>query len=147
MKKAEKIKYFLVITLVAFLMNTLLPFFAVYNLPQAVASEQEQSSAKEMASLFGEKVLICTSEGFKWVSGTDLQSGKEKPKPHPQYKCPLCYVAAHGMKHAMPAMAVELVYAPVEQKLAYVFPASETVQERLFIRNYPSRAPPAFIIA
>lgn len=72
----------------ALMLNALLPFFAVHRLP---------ANAAHLSSAFGEKILICTGEGFKWVNLADLQSGKEKPKPHANDKCPLCFAAAHGM--------------------------------------------------
>ncbi len=75
----------------------MLPFFAVYNPPV------ENTQAKQLSALFGEQILICTDAGFKWVKLADLLSGKEKPEPHPDYKCPLCYIASHGMKALAPA--------------------------------------------
>ena len=91
------------IALFAFLLNALLPFFAVYDVPA------HQSAAKEISSLFGDKVLICSGDGFKWVKWEDLQSGKEQHTPPSHYKCPLCYVAAHGMKDMVTPDAVALV--------------------------------------
>jgi len=81
------------ITLLAFLLNVILPFLAVYNVPTADAL------AKQASSSFGEKVLICTLTGFKWVTWEDLQNGSEEHAPHPDYKCALCYLAAHGLKN------------------------------------------------
>lgn len=90
----------------ALLLHMVLPFFATYQVPAQVA-------AKNMASIFGEKLLLCTSEGFRLVKWEDIVSGKEKPKTHTQYQCPLCYVAAHGQWIASPAMPAIATALPV----------------------------------
>ena len=66
--------------------GTLLPFFATYN-----------HSATPPSSIFGEKVLICTGEGFAWVKWADLLAGKTPVKPHKDFSCPLCYLAASSL--------------------------------------------------
>ena len=90
MRKFFNTRFYTLLTLLAFSINTILPFFAVYN----VAANE----ASHVSSLFGEKILICSGEGFRWVKLADLQSGKEKPKPHSGDQCPLCYAANHGLK-------------------------------------------------
>lgn len=64
--------------------NTLLPFFATYS---------STTPPSGLAALFGEKVLVCTGDGFVWVKWEDLASGKAPVKPHKSYFCPLCYIA------------------------------------------------------
>lgn len=141
MKKAIKLRYFSFLTLFAFLMNVMLPFFAVYDVQQALASQSAESSSEEMSSLFGEKVLICTSDGFKWVSWKDLQNGKEQPKPHPQYQCALCYVAAHGIKSTVPAQEIAIVYHQSVQYISYYFSDVTTISQ-FAGRGFLTRAPP-----
>jgi hypothetical protein len=141
MKKAIKFRYISLITLIAFLMNVMLPFFAVYDVGQAMASEAEKSSIEEMSSVFGDKILICTSDGFKLVSIEDLQSGKEQPTPHPQYKCVLCYVAAHGTKHAVSAQQVALIYHRHLQYISYSL-INDTIISSIYTRGFQTRAPP-----
>ncbi|NBX03312.1 MAG: hypothetical protein EBR02_04500 [Alphaproteobacteria bacterium] len=68
----------------AVIFSAFLPFFATYS---------EKVAPSGLASIFGEKVLICTSEGFKWAKWEDLQSGKSPVKHHKNYSCPLCYLA------------------------------------------------------
>lgn len=141
MKKANTLRYFSLLTFVAFLMNVMLPFFAVYNVQQTLASEVTESSNEKMSFLFGEKVLICTSDGFKWVSREDLQNGKEQPKPHPQYQCALCYVAVHGIKNAVPMQEIAIVYHQNIQYISYYFSDITTISQ-FAGRGFLTRAPP-----
>ena len=65
-------------------LHMLLPFFATYT---------DKAPPSGLASIFGEKVLMCTSEGFVWVKLEDLLAGKAPVKPHTSYFCPLCFIA------------------------------------------------------
>ncbi|PIR39825.1 MAG: hypothetical protein COV35_00570 [Alphaproteobacteria bacterium CG11_big_fil_rev_8_21_14_0_20_39_49] len=141
MRKAIKFRYISLITLVAFLMNVMLPFFAVYDMQHAMAAEAEKSSIDSMSSLFGDKILICTSDGFKLVSLEDLQNGKERPTPHPEYKCALCYVAANGIKHVVPAQEVALLYQQSIQYISYSF-RNDAEISAISTRGFQTRAPP-----
>lgn len=141
MKKAINFRYISLITLLAFLMNVMLPFFAVYDVQQAMAAEAKKSSTEEMSSVFGKKILICTSDGFKLVSIEDLQDGKEQPTPHPEYKCALCYVAAHGTKHIVPDQEVVLAYQQSIQYISYSF-VNDAVISGISTRGFLTRAPP-----
>ena len=88
----NKIHPYPLLLILAFIINAILPFFAVYNL------SADHTEARRLSSVFGEQIIICTGDGFKWVKLADLQSGKEKPTPHSDTKCPLCYAARHGLK-------------------------------------------------
>lgn len=131
-------------TALAFLLNVLLPFFAVYNVSRAEAAEPYPPSA--LSAMFGEKLLICTADGFKWVNAADLQNGKETPTPHPEFKCAACYVAAHGIK-TPPAVGVA-----IPQHLAAIhvfiphFSPPTAIRSTLFLHGRHSRAPPASMI-
>jgi hypothetical protein len=115
-------------------LHALLPFFAVYHWP-------DRPAATRMAALFGETVLLCTSDGFRLVRWEDLQSGKEKPAPHQQYQCPLCYIAAQG-QFIQPLWAAAV--SPPQVSQAFSFPAAEGVfsSERHW-RKLRTRSPPA----
>ncbi len=60
---------------------------------------------RHLASVFGERIFICTGDSFKWVTLSDVQGGKEKQSPHSDIKCPLCYAASHGLKALPPSTA------------------------------------------
>ena len=139
MKTSKRIRYISAITLFTFFINVMLPFYAVYDIPKALASEQ--LDANQNASLFGEKILICTAEGFKLVSLADLQSGKEQPKKHPQYKCALCYAAAHGTNHIVDVQEAEHIYYGNYRSIAYKF-SNYIIASQLSSRDVNTRAPP-----
>jgi hypothetical protein len=130
-------RYYSLLTAIAFLINVMLPFYAVYNIPQA--------SAKEASSLFGDKILICTADGFKWFSWQDLQSGKEQPKPHSQFKCPVCYVAVHGVKHTLPQSNIELGYDSFSYKVQFQLSLAEVFTPPYFLSGRLGRAPPVVV--
>jgi len=72
--------------------NTLLPFFAFYS-DAAKTSVQPPS----LASVFGDKILICTGDGFALVKWQDLLAGKVPVHQHKSYACALCYIAANTL--------------------------------------------------
>lgn len=134
----RNIRHIARITLLAFLLNAVLPFFAVYDVPT------HQAFAKEMSSLFGEKVLICTGEGFKWVKWEDLQSGKEKHNPDSHYKCPLCYLAAHGLKDIITPDTMTL--ASVENGESGIAGYDYRPAAFYLRSSLHNRAPPSFLL-
>lgn len=78
------------LTLLAFLLSAVVPFYATYAAPASAVTQPTDSSP------FGDKILLCTANGFSWVSIADLKDGKA-PQPDPGYKCPLCYLAGKGI--------------------------------------------------
>ena len=143
MKKTFKKRLLICLTTAALLLNALLPFYAVYD-SRALAAKL--TAAAETQSLFSfpdDKILICTSEGFKWVTQDDLQNGGEQPAQHPLIKCPLCYLAVFGVKQSLPSVtasldrvpsAVDDILHPGGHHLPHASPAQH---------SYHSRAPPA----
>lgn len=123
--------------LMAFVMNVFLPFFAIYNTPSEQAIGQ-----KELSSLFGEKILICTTDGFKWVTWEELRNQKHRPTPGDHYKCPLCYLAAHGVKDVLPASAPVSPFVFSVAVLSPPFAQPHGLRGRLLLSGSLSRAPP-----
>ena len=122
------------------MVHTLLPFFAVYQLPAI-------PDAKNLTSLFGDKILLCSPGGFRFVSVKDLMSGKEHPQPHKQYQCALCYVAAHGQL-IKPVLSAS---APASGQVVYqivlpLVPKSIQFSERDWQKRR-TRSPPAAFTA
>ena len=131
----KNIRHIALVALFAFLLNVMLPFFAVYD------TTGNQASAKQMASLFGEKLLICTGDGFKWVKWEDIEKEGKHHKPS-GYQCALCYLAAHGTKDFTTPGGIGLAhdlevattkYAIYDYRLAALHTQSP----------FSSRAPPA----
>lgn len=121
--------------MIAFVLNAIVPFFAVYNLPT------NDAQASELSSVFGEKILICTSDGFKWISLKDLQNGKDLPKHNSRYKCALCYVAHKTDKKLAASEVVASFIQPYV--VTYKFPPrSEHITHQSFDSTAHPRAPP-----
>ncbi|MCE3232229.1 MAG: hypothetical protein K0R98_486 [Rickettsiaceae bacterium] len=135
MKKSAH-RYIVLITALAFIVNIMLPFYAIYSLPA--------NDTKQLSSIFGDKVLICTSDGFKWFSWEDIQSGKEKPKTHEQIKCPVCYVAAHSTNHTFVAQNVEFLYSPEVELLKFRLSLNNNFISQISFSGKQSRAPPYY---
>lgn len=124
---------------VALAFNTLLPFFAVYS--NSITSSVAAPST--LASLFGEKVLICTGDGFALVKWTDLLAGKTPVKQHKSYFCPLCYIAANAIGKVLLLAAVIIILLTRERtaglSLAFLY-ASRL--KPIACSTTRSRAPP-----
>lgn len=130
----------LLLTLFAFFVNILLPFAAVYNPSSAQAAQKIEKSA-----LFGEKILICTADGFKWVTWEELEQKQGKhpgPGEKQHYECPLCYIAAHATKDFLPATQVIFTYTITEKQQARLNFSDDVLQSRFSAYAYQSRAPP-----
>lgn len=133
MKRQRFLSLFAGLTL---LVGTLVPFFATYQIPSA--------NAKHAASIFGEKILLCTSEGFRLVSWEDLQNGKEKHKPHQDYQCGACYVAGHGTGIKLDAPQAGAVSAQLAQHHFHVSDGISAVEHWQKLRT---RSPPLSFVA
>jgi len=131
LKKRSSSRLLTLFIIVAFCVNSLLPFFATYTLPTDL-----QTRTTPLLSIAG-KILLCTESGFQWVSLKSLQQSQhhsqhQHTEHHSQqtnspYKCAICYLVAHGIKdftfknsaslyHAFPAIAlsfsVEITHSP-----------------------------------
>lgn len=143
MKKAVKTRILSFLMILTFLGNVFLPYFAVYNVQQAQAYEQSGSS-----SLFGEKILICTVGGFKWVTWNELKQEFELAENVPlepsqqHYECPTCYVSAHATKHFLPATNIVFSHTLPEQQQTHRDFVETNNKSRFASCKYQSRAPP-----
>ena len=120
--------------LIAFLLNALLPFYTTYGMPA------QRSSAD------GQTVLICTSDGYKYVSLADLQHEKEKPSPLSHYKCVLCFLGAHGLNHLSLPDAIALE-TPHQTTLANHTIEIQSIAATEWKSSPYSRAPPLSLIS
>jgi hypothetical protein len=134
-KFLRKNKIITVFAALAFLLHTLLPFFAIYQFPANI-------EAKTNTSLFGDKVLLCTAEGFKLVSWDELLKGKQEHKPHKQYKCALCYAAAHGQGLKPQSVDGLAALFHVEVKLSKFHRQKHIAIDEAEWRSFLTRSPP-----
>lgn len=93
----RRLAFFLVLAL---LVQALLPFAATYHV------------AERNTSIFGDKVLLCTAEGFRWVSWEELQQQETAPESHGQYQCGACYLAAHNTSADAKAVTLDASAPP-----------------------------------
>lgn len=133
MKKFGILRYLSAVTLIAFLLSATLPFFASYNI----------SSSNLDTSLFGDKILICTVDGFKWVNLEDLQND-DLPKAHPDYECALCVVASNDSKDYAPSKVSNFAYHINYKSIKY-YSVSSYQEQQLYLSSNHSRAPPTII--
>lgn len=134
-------------TLVAFTLNVLLPFLVLYTIPSSALAlglpetAQTQNRPADVLSPRDDQVLICTPEGVKWVSVSELDTDGDEPSGKGQIVCPICYTAAHGSQHIL---SPGLVYAVVVRTSKFVHPeiAYTTPTYRRHYRAFLSRAPP-----
>lgn len=134
-----------VVTLLAFLLNALLPFYALYSVEaaqSALLAQQQAKQTQDEASLFGDKVFICTADGFKWVSWAELQNSQKQPKEHPQYKCALCYVAAQSTHTALPTGAIAIIPRPLLTQVTFASHISYRPLPQMHRAGHLTRAPP-----
>lgn len=126
-------------TLIAFLFSAVVPFFAVYELPE------DHAQQAELASIFGDRILICTENGFEWVSLADLRQGEHQPHADSHLKCGLCYFTAKGgAHHQLSAVALSLD-VPLNRALREHFPYAAPVLTPVFLQTVASRAPPVLV--
>ena len=101
MKKLTNNPYLSFLLVVAFVIKIMLPFWAVNHIVQAIEPFEDSVldivSFDEGASNKG-KILLCTGNGFKWVSLQSLLEEEEQPqKQHTHYDCALCYASCHHL--------------------------------------------------
>ena len=123
-------------TAAAFLLQLLVPFYAVYGV-----SEAHAKAALENPEMFGDKVLICTRDGFQYVSWETLAEDEEtRNSQHRNLQCPTCYVQAKDMHMDAPQPYVlKPILAP--QPLSIAPHTAAMITERT-LRAHAPRAPP-----
>lgn len=136
-------KILIAVTLVALLFQLTIPFFAFYPAGANAFSQKQQ-----IDSIFGDKVFICTAEGFRWISSAELMELNNTPStPHDQQiECALCFLhaktAATKPHAALNAIAL-LLPSPTQRETPW-FNALPSYTPRLDQTPSPTRAPPLF---
>jgi len=132
--------YFTRLVLIAFLLNLALPFMAFYPASQTISTAPQS----ELTSLLGERMLICTANGFEWVSWAELEQHSAPDSPHPQYQCSACYVTANSYQFASASLSmVGLVWGPHPASIRAIPARHFAIHFAKFSPLVPqSRAPP-----
>ncbi len=137
--------------LLAVLLGNLLPFFGSGNLGaqarQTIAAIEASDKAEETADLLGEKVLICTANGFKWVTWKELAEQGQVPQRHQIPQCPLCVLYAATAALTGAERIATPLYQPVMRQLGFVTLAAALPAITSTNVRHLTRAPPAFSIA
>ena len=149
MRKTYKDNNLIWLLLVAFLLNVVTPAYALSEFQQAgveqayerVSEQTGEAGFSATASLLGDKILICTGNGFKWISLSDPQDAPPN-EVHPQFKCPLCYVSAHDLKIPLISQVLAIADVPVlVSAVVYAAPKKSPTSQRIS-RGFLTRAPP-----
>jgi len=134
MKKFKKI---LAATLVVFIANITVPFFYSNHFTQASAAIDSQNNTIET-----KKVLICTTEGFKWI---DLETANNSSTNHSSKKdtntCPSCYIASKVISDLSDFNRVSIILPNQIQNINYYEFDHQVYHQVNQLSSY-SRAPP-----
>ncbi|MFT7144916.1 MAG: hypothetical protein ACI9TY_000580 [Alphaproteobacteria bacterium] len=126
------------IALFAFMTNVALPLFLLLTPLQFNSDDSEQ----QIASVFGDRILVCTTSGLRWVSLNKSQSENDPQTPHTQYKCALCYIEDNDLEFAFYAQkdfsfSGNVQYSPIA--------VNKDVATNLYSTHaFSTRAPPYF---
>ena len=125
----------LLFTLV-FILNTMSPLLSSF-------SQNTFANDSVIEGLLSDKILICTSSGYKYVSLEDFRNGKlpneHDQKPH----CPLCFIST----------ALSHLFVPENNSIQFPIFKSENPYYRTFLQvlipnitlnNSFPRAPPSY---
>ena len=124
--------------LLAFVFNSLLSFFVPYSLSSAQASAEDS-----LASLIGDRVLICTVNGYKWVSLSELQGGEPAPETGLHFKCPLCFLQVDKPETIPSDYSLLASVSPGYLFSRYSGTATESQKTIWLLFGRSSRGPPA----
>lgn len=123
------------LVMLALMLATLLPFYAYYGntLPTDTSN-----------NLFGEKILICTAEGFKWIGVNELEENAPEID-HSKFECPLCVVASSDHK------AIRTITDAFVSPITYRHYGYEVTDRYTYTQptgyHFSVRAPPAYFSA
>lgn len=139
MKAMFRMKLLSLLTLLAFCANAFIPFFAVYSVAQAAAATSSRGADS--------RILICTSDGFKWVKadalGTDAPfDNHDDNGQHQNIECALCYVSAHITKQFL-AVHDQHIAPPLLSLERISLPSTSVFYKEADVHiGYNGRAPP-----
>lgn len=141
--KPARVKIWQWISILALLLNAMLPYYAVSS-PLGFTEEAQ--------SVFGDKILICTKDGYKWVSpeslfsdeGSDIDSESlhfQDSNYHNSHhnNCPLCFASASADQGFI---AYQCPLVSANRYHNYHGLGAPPATQTLYEYTSPSRAPP-----
>lgn len=127
--------------LLAFLVNAILPSISLASI--ASNSAQNDPSIAALQSVVGDRFLICTPSGNKWVSWDELSEGNTDPSSTPRPQCSLCTLPTFGTTAALIGFDGIILPTVLTLETVQVQPVTEEHLIDVFrFRGAFSRAPP-----
>lgn len=117
-------KYLPILALVALCVNALAPF--------ALHAALGQKDGK---------ILICTAEGYRYISAEEYEKQPKKPMDTSKQHCLFSVITAQKLQSITPTLAAEII-APDSVVIAKLLLEADYAIPRLGQENYSSRAPP-----
>ncbi len=127
--------------LFAFLVNAILPSISLATTSPNPA--QNDPSIAALQSVVGERFLICTPSGYKWVSWSDIAGDETTPSSKPRPQCALCTLPTFGTTAALIGLDAIILPTAFIHAAIKIQPITEEHPVDVFrIRGALSRAPP-----
>jgi hypothetical protein len=117
-------RYLPILALIALFVNAVAPF-ALY----AAYAEKDG------------KILICTAEGYRYISAEEYEKQPKKPMDTSKQHCLFSVITAQKLQSATPTLAAEII-APDSVVIAKLLLEADYAIPRLGQEHYSSRAPP-----
>ncbi len=131
--KHYRIKINILVALVVFL-NAIAPL-------SVIAHEVSNVESATTEELFGDKILICTPMGFKYISIEELNERQNNGRDGQPYHCPLCLinVAAHILIAVDFTTIFEIEY---QNSGKQIYDTKQSLTSKSFLSAAKPRAPP-----
>lgn len=109
-----------------------------------IAKELSSSSNTGIESLYGDKILICTPAGFKYVSIDELNDLESSGQNADQSHCPLCQISVFST--ILSLVDISTFNAFLDYSLAQkIYAKNDLLLSYTNARNIKARAPPNFL--
>jgi len=131
--------------LLAFLVNAILPSISLASAASNPAENDPTLAA--LQSVVGDRFLICTPSGNKWVSWDELSGDNTDPSSTPRPQCALCTLPTFGTTAAL--IGFDALILPTALVLETVQRQAATEEHLIDVFRYRgafSRAPPHSLI-
>lgn len=134
--KHYRIKINIFVAMVIFL-NAIAPL-------SVIAHEVPNDESLATEALFGDKILICTPMGFKYISIEELNERQNNGQDGQPYHCPLCLinVAAHILIAVDLSTIFEIEYQTSDNQ---IYDIDQSLNSKSFSSAAKPRAPPILL--